>query len=328
MKHKTIFSGIQPSGNPTLGNYLGALRNWVSDQANAECLFSIVDLHAITVDQDPLRLRKGILDVAALLLAIGIDPEESILFAQSQVPQHTQLGWIMESTVTFGELSRMTQFKDKGRGSSTIRASLFTYPALMAADILLYQSTHVPVGDDQRQHLELTRDLAIRFNNRFGEIFLVPEPEISKFGGRIMDLQNPSQKMSKSSQHHGGNIYILEPPEELSKKIMRAVTDTEGKVYFDPENPAKAGVNNLLEIFSIISATSPEVLAEKYTGYGSLKKDLAEALIVHLTPIQNSYKEIRQDEQHLVDVLSTGAEKAQRLAEKTLHQAMDAVGFI
>ncbi len=327
-KTKRVLSGIQPSATPTLGNYLGALKFWVEDQDEADCYYLIVDLHAITVDQSPEVLKEHTLNLAALLLAIGIDTKRSTLFIQSQVPEHAQLGWLMESTVTFGELSRMTQFKEKGKGSNTTRASLFTYPALMAADILLYQTTHVPVGEDQKQHLELARDLALRFNNRYGDTFKVPEPEIPKVGARIMDLQDPLRKMSKSSKAASGNIYLTDTADSVSRKIKRAVTDAENKVYFDPGNPQKAGVNNLLTIFGALTGDDPRDIAERYSGYGALKDDLANALVDTLNPIRSRIVELRSDDTSLIALLREGSAKAQAIASKTLRNAKEAMGLI
>jgi tryptophanyl-tRNA synthetase len=329
MKHeRRVLSGIQPSGSATLGNYVGALKFWVEDQDTSDCLYCIVDLHALTVDQDPASLREQTLQLAALLLAVGIDPNRSTLFLQSQVPHHAELSWIMECVATYGELSRMTQFKDKGKGSSTVRASLFTYPALMAADILLYRATHVPVGDDQKQHLELTRNLATRFNNRYGETFVIPEPEIPKVGARVMDLQDPTRKMSKSSKSDAGNIYLTDTKDAVAKKVQRAVTDTENKVYFDPNNPGKAGVNNLLSIFSALKDEEPNEIAARYSGYGHLKSDLTEVINETLTPIRTKIEELRNDDRHLIELLHNGAEKAAVASRDTLRRAKSAMGLI
>ncbi len=325
---KRVLSGIAPSGAPTLGNYLGALKFWVEDQSSADCFYCIVDLHAITVDQSPSVLKEQTLELAASLLAIGLDPKVSTIFIQSQVPEHTQLGWLMESTATFGELSRMTQFKDKGKGSNVTRASLFTYPALMAADILLYQTTHVPVGDDQKQHLELTRDLALRFNNKYGETFKVPHPEIPSVGARIMDLQDPKRKMSKSSETAAGNIYLTDEPDTIRKKIQRAVTDTENKVRFDPESTQKAGVSNLLTIFGALTNRHPVEIATNYSSYGTLKGDLIEATIETLEPIRKRIAELRCDDAALIGTLREGAHKAQLVARDTFDKAKEAMGLI
>ncbi len=323
-----IFSGIQPSGSVHLGNYLGALRNWVSEQHEADCYYSIVDLHAITAEHNPEALRDATKELATTLFAIGLDPDISCLFVQSHVPEHAQLAWIMESTVTFGELSRMTQFKDKGRGEEKVRASLFTYPALMAADILLYRTDKVPVGDDQRQHIELARDAAARFNNAYGEVFTVPESMIPKVGARVMDLQNPLKKMSKSSSSDAGLIYLNEDPSRIAKKIKRAVTDTENKVAYEPTNPAKAGVSNLLEIYSALTSIPPEDAADRFSNYGALKSELAEIVIEHLTVIQSRIKDISGDPSELLRLLKIGAAKARATASSTLSDAKSAIGFL
>ncbi len=323
-----IFSGIQPSGSVHLGNYLGALRNWVSEQHEADCYYSIVDLHAITAEHNPEALRDATKELATTLFAIGLDPDISCLFVQSHVPEHAQLAWIMESTVTFGELSRMTQFKDKGRGEEKVRASLFTYPALMAADILLYRTDKVPVGDDQRQHIELARDAAARFNNAYGEVFTVPESMIPKVGARVMDLQNPLKKMSKSSSSDAGLIYLNEDPARIAKKIKRAVTDTENKVAYQPANPDKAGVSNLLEIYSALTSIPPEDVADRFSNYGALKSELAEIVIEHLTVIQSRIKDISGDPNELLRLLKIGAAKARATASSTLSDAKSAIGFL
>ncbi len=323
-----ILSGIQPSGSVHLGNYLGALRNWVSEQHEADCYYSIVDLHAITAEHDPRTLRDTTKELATVLFAIGLDPEVSCLFVQSHVPEHAQLGWIMESTVTFGELSRMTQFKDKGKGEEKVRASLFTYPALMAADILLYRADKVPVGDDQRQHIELARNAAARFNNAYGEVFTIPEPMIPKVGARVMDLQNPSKKMSKSSSTDSGIIYLSEDSTSIAKKIKRAVTDTENKLVYEPNNPNKAGVTNLLEIYSAFTSIPPQEVADNFTNYGGLKTELAEVVVDHLTAIQLRIKEISEDPNELLRLLHIGAAKASEIASSTLSDAKNAIGFL
>ncbi len=323
-----ILSGIQPSGSVHLGNYLGALRNWVSEQHEADCYYSIVDLHAITAEHDPRTLRDTTKELATVLFAIGIDPEVSCLFVQSHVPEHAQLGWIMEATVTFGELSRMTQFKDKGKGEEKVRASLFTYPALMAADILLYRADKVPVGDDQRQHIELARNAATRFNNAYGQVFTIPEPMIPKVGARVMDLQNPSKKMSKSSSTDSGLIYLSEDSTSIAKKIKRAVTDTENRLVYEPDNPDKAGVTNLLEIYSAFTSIHPQEVADSFTNYGGLKTELAELVIEHLTAINLRIKEISEDPNELLRLLQIGAAKAREVASSTLYDAKNAIGFL
>lgn len=323
---KTIFSGIQPSGTLTLGNYLGALRQFTELQDDHECYFCIVDEHAITVPQDRLELRKNIRSLAALYLASGINPEKSTLFIQSEVPAHAQLGWMMQSISYIGELERMTQFKDKSEGKSAVSAALFTYPALMAADILLYNTDIVPVGDDQKQHLELTRDLAQRFNNRYNDIFTIPEVRIPKVGARIMSLQDPLKKMSKSDENKKGFISMLDEPKQIIKKIKSAVTDSEGVVKYDKEN--KPGVSNLLTIYSSCTGESIESLEKKYEGkgYGDFKQDVAEAVVNLLEPIQNRYYELIESKE-LDTILDEGAEKASFKANKMLQKAKKAMGL-
>ena len=321
-----VFSGIQPSGRPHLGNYLGALRNWVEDQHEADSFFSVVDLHAITVEQNPAELHQATLELFATLLAVGLDPQVSTIFAQSQVPEHAGLAWLMECTATYGELSRMTQFKDKGRGSESVKAGLFTYPALMAADILLYHADRVPVGEDQKQHLELTRDLAIRFNRLYGKVFTVPEPAIPRIGARVMDLQHPQAKMSKSTASPLGIIYVQDSADDVRKKIAKAVTDTENTVAYDPEN--KPGVSNLLEIFSALNGATPSEIAAHYDSYGKLKVDLTEALNATLGPVREKIDLYLKDTAELEGAMRLGAEKAQSVAAPTLHAAKAAMGFV
>lgn len=323
---EVIFSGIQPSGTLTLGNYLGALKQFVELQDDYECYFCIVDEHAITVPQDRLELRKNIRSLAALYLASGIDPKKATLFIQSEVPAHTQLGWIMQSISYIGELERMTQFKDKSQGKEAVSSALLTYPPLMAADILLYQTNIVPVGDDQKQHLELTRDLAQRFNNRYNEVFTIPEIRIPKVGARIMSLQDPTKKMSKSDTNERGFISMLDEPKRIEKKIKSAVTDSDGVVKYDKEN--KPGISNLLTIYSSCTGESIESLEAKYEGkgYGEFKQDVANAVIQVLQPIQERYKELI-DSDMLDDILDEGAEKAAYVANKTLRKAKKAMGL-
>jgi tryptophanyl-tRNA synthetase len=320
-----IFSGIQPSGELTLGTYLGALRRFVADQASTTSVFCIVDLHAITVPQDPVVLRQRTIDTGALYLASGIDPDQSTLFVQSQVAEHSQLAWLMECTASFGELSRMTQFKEKSERQKFVSAGLFTYPALMAADILLYDTDRVPVGDDQRQHLELTRDVAERFNSRFGSTFAVPEADIPKVGARVMDLQEPTRKMSKSVDSPQGTVLMLDEPAVIERKFKRAVTDNDSEVRFDPE--AKPGVSNLLSILGAATGTAPEVLAERYRQYGPLKTDAAEAVIELLRPVQARHAELSADPAGLVELLAKGADRARVTAAATLERAQIAVGL-
>ncbi|WP_042149010.1 tryptophan--tRNA ligase [Paucisalibacillus sp. EB02] len=323
---KTIFSGIQPSGSLTIGNYIGAIRQFVELQNTHNCFFCIVDEHAITVPQDRLKLRNNIRSLAALYLAAGIDPNKATLFIQSEVPAHTQLGWMMQSINYMGELERMTQFKDKSEGKEAVSAALFTYPSLMAADILLYQANLVPVGDDQKQHLELTRDLAGRFNNRFLEVFTIPEISIPKVGARIMSLQDPVKKMSKSDENVKASIFMLDDPKQIEKKIKSAVTDSEGIVKYDKEN--KPGVTNLLDIHSAFSGESITELETKYKGkgYGDFKQGVADAVIAVLKPIQDRYYEILESSK-LDDILDEGAEKASLIANKTIQKAKKAMGL-
>lgn len=321
-----VFSGIKPTGPVQLGNLLGALRHWVSDQDEAETIFCVVDLHALTVPQDPTELRSRTLELAQLLLAIGIDPDRSTLFVQSHVPEHTELSWILECTAAFGELRRMTQFKDKSTDAEFVSAGLFTYPALMAADILLYDTDRVPVGDDQRQHLELARDLAIRFNHRYGDTFVVPEPSIPKVGARVMDLQHPTRKMSKSDESPQGTILVLEDLASVAKKIKRAVTDTDTEVRFDVE--AKPGVSNLLSILSACTGEAPEVIATRYSRYGDLKADCAEAVVETLRPIQDRYATYTADPTGTAAILARGAERARATATGVLARVRQNLGLL
>jgi tryptophanyl-tRNA synthetase len=326
-----VLSGIQPTADSFhLGNYLGALRQWVKLQDTHETFYCVVDLHAITVEQDPKVLRERTRLSAAQLLAIGVDPERSALFVQSHVPEHAQLSWVLECQTGFGEAGRMTQFKDKASKQGTDRASvgLFTYPVLQAADILLYQAHAVPVGEDQRQHLELTRNLAQRFNNRFGKTFVVPEPHIVKDTAKIYDLQDPTSKMSKSASVANGLIELLEDPKRSAKKIRSAVTDTGHEVVFDAEN--KAGVANLLTIYSALTERSIPELETAYEGkgYGDLKVDLAGILVEFVTPFQESVRSYMDDVAELDKVLARGAERAREVASETLTQVYDRVGFL
>ncbi len=326
-----VFSGAQPSGELTIGNYMGALRQWVQMQDDYDCIYCIVDQHAITVRQDPTELRKRTLDTLALYLACGIDPEKSTIFVQSHVPQHAQLGWALNCYTYFGELSRMTQFKDKSaRHAENINAGLFDYPVLMAADILLYQTNQVPVGIDQKQHLELSRDIAQRFNAIYGDIFTVPDPFIPKGGARVMALQDPSKKMSKSDDNRNNVIALLEDPKAAAKKIKRAVTDSEEppRVAYDLEN--KAGVSNLLDILAgVTGKTIPELEAE-FEGkmYGHLKGAVAEAVSDMLTNIQERFNTFRNDEALLNKIMKEGADKAKTRAQTTLDKVYEAIGFI
>ncbi|MSY48317.1 MAG: tryptophan--tRNA ligase [Actinobacteria bacterium] len=323
-----VLSCIQPTGEVHLGNYLGALRNWVSGQHKADVFHGIVDLHALTVTEEPGIIGRNTLQLAAVLFAVGLDPDVATVFVQSHVPEHSQLGWIMECTVSFGELSRMTQFKDKSakREAEFVSAGLFTYPALQAADILLYDANEVPVGDDQRQHIEITRDIATRFNHRFGETFVIPKSVTPPSGARVMDLLNPTSKMSKSGDEDTGVIYLLDDPAKIEKKFKRAVTDSETEVVFDRER--KPGVSNLLEILAAATGTTPQKAAETYTRYGDLKAASAQAVIAMLEPIQTHYYELLNDQGELMRLLHKGNGRAKEVASKTLSRAQKAIGFL
>jgi tryptophanyl-tRNA synthetase len=321
-----VFSGIKPTGPVQLGNLLGALRIWVEDQHHAECTYCVVDLHALTVPQDPRLLRATTLELATLLLAVGIDPDRSTLFVQSHVHEHAELAWILECTTAFGELRRMTQFKDKSDSAEFVSAGLFTYPALMAADILLYDTDRVPVGDDQRQHLELARDVAGRFNSRYGETFVIPVGVSPAVGARVMDLQHPDNKMSKSDESPQGTVLVLEDLKSVEKKLKRAVTDAETEVRYDPV--AKPGVSNLLSILAATTGRTPEQCAARYTQYGPLKTDTAAAVVEVLRPIQARYAELSADPAAVADILAKGAAKAQSTAADTLARARNAIGLI
>lgn len=323
---KTLFSGVQPTGTITLGNYIGAFRQFIDLQNDNDCIFCIVDQHAITVAQDPQELQNHIRSLAALYLAVGIDPEKSVLFVQSEVPAHAKAGWMMQCISHIGELERMTQFKDKSDGKDAVTAGLLTYPPLMAADILLYQTDIVPVGDDQKQHIELTRDLAERFNKRYGNVLTMPEIQLPKHGARIKSLQDPTKKMSKSDPNQKATIRILDTPKQIEKKIKSSVTDSEGIVAFDPDN--KPGVSNLLTIESALSGTTIPELVAKYEGkgYGDFKASVAEAIINHLTPIQQRYEELLNSPE-LDSILDRGAEKANELANETLVKMEAAMGL-
>jgi tryptophanyl-tRNA synthetase len=321
-----VLSGIQPTGEVHLGNLLGAIRNWVTDQHTADSLYCVVDLHALTMPKDPEELRNGTLRLAQVLMAIGLDPAVCTLFVQSHVPEHTGLAWLLECTVSYGELKRMTQFKDKSDHAEFISAGLFTYPALMAADILLYDADRVPVGDDQRQHLELTRDVAMRFNHRFGETFVIPEAAIPRAGARVMDLQHPTNKMSKSADSPQGTIGVLEDLDGVAKKIKRAVTDTESEVRYDVA--AKPGVSNLLSILAACTGREPEAVAADYHQYGPLKADAAAAVVETLRPIQARYADLVADPGETGRILATGAAKARERASGVLARAQAAMGLL
>jgi tryptophanyl-tRNA synthetase len=323
-----VLSCIQPTGEVHLGNYLGALRNWVSGQHENDVFHGIVDLHALTVTETPGVLGEQTLSLAAMLFAVGLDPDVATVFVQSHLPQHSQLAWIMECTVSFGELSRMTQFKDKAakREADFVSAGLFTYPALQAADILLYDANEVPVGDDQRQHIEITRDIAIRFNHRFGDTFVLPKAVTPKAGARVMDLQNPEGKMSKSSSSEAGIVYLLDEPSVIERKFKRAVTDSDSEVAYDRER--KPGVANLLEILASASGTAPETIATKYSQYGPLKADAGAAVIAMLTPIRTRYHELMNDRGELARLIRRGDERAEAVAAATLARAQHAIGML
>lgn len=323
---KRVFSGVQPTGNIHLGNYLGALRQFVELQEDHECIYCIVDMHAITVPQDPKQLREHILDVAALYLAIGVDPKKSIVFVQSDVPGHAELSWILTCSSYTGELSRMTQFKDKSKNKESAPTGLFTYPVLMAADILLYNTDVVPVGNDQKQHIELCRDLAIRVNGKYPNTFVVPDGRFLKSGARIMALDDPTKKMSKSAENIHSRISLLDEPSKIKKSIMKATTDSDGVVRFDVEN--KPGISNLLNIYSVLSGMSIEELEKKYEGkgYGDFKKDLVEVTVNALAPIRERYEEIRNSEE-LIEVLKEGAKKADTIAQETIARVKENFGL-
>ena len=331
MSKPIILSGCQPSGTLTIGNYFGALSQWDTMQSDNNCFFSLVDLHAITVRQDPKKLKQACYDSLALYLACGIDPNKSTIFLQSHVPAHSQLNWILNCYTQMGELKRMTQYKDKSqKADSNTNAGLFTYPVLMAADILLYGTHIVPVGDDQRQHLELARDIAQRFNQAYGNTFIVPEAKISTSGARIMSLQDPIKKMSKSDDNPNNIIGLLEDPKIIDKKIKRAITDSDDKVRIYYDRQEKPGVSNLLSLLSCATKTPISDLVPQYENkmYGHLKADTSEAIISILTPIQSKFKEIRQDEVLMHSILQKGAHDASKQAELTLKKAHEAIGFI
>ncbi len=325
---KRILSCIQPSGIPTLGNYLGALKNWKTLADEFDGAFAVADLHAITVRQDPAQFRKQISDVLALLLAIGLDPEKSILFIQSQVPAHSQLAWILNCYTQFGEMSRMTQFKDKSQShADNVNVGLFAYPVLMAADILLYQADLVPVGADQKQHLEIARDIAQRFNTLYSPTFTVPEPYIGKQGARVMSLQDPLKKMSKSDPNPKSYISVFDAPDVISKKIKSAVTDSEGSVRFAD---GKEGINNLMGIYACCTGLTNAQIEADFAGkgYGDFKAAVAEAVIEELRPVRERYTQYSTDKAYLKEVAAQGAERASRVANRTLGKVMKKIGFV
>lgn len=328
---KIIFSGVQPSGNLTLGNYLGAIKNWVNLQDEYNCIYAMMDLHTITVRQTPADVRRRTLEVLALYIAAGIDPEKSILFIQSQNPAHAQLSWILNCYTYMGELQRMTQFKDKSaRHAENINAGLFTYPVLMASDILLYQTDYVPVGKDQLQHIEICRDIAQRFNGIYGNVFKIPEGMLSKSGAKIMSLQEPEKKMSKSDPNPKGYISMMDDLNVIAKKIKSAVTDSEGVIEYRENDPSKAGINNLLSIMSAVTGTPIETLAQEYhsMGYGDFKNNVAEAVVECIRPIREEYDRIISDKKYLMDICAKGAEMSQRIAYRTLNKVYKKVGFV
>ncbi len=324
---KIIFSGMQPSGLITLGNYLGALNNWTKLQYDYNCLYCIVDMHAITVRQDPVKLRKQAKELLLQYLAVGLDPEKSILYYQSHVPQHAELGWILNCYTYMGELNRMTQFKEKSLShADNINAGLFTYPVLMAADILLYQTDLVPVGEDQRQHLEITRDIAMRFNGIYGDVFKMPEGYIGKVGARIMALQEPTKKMSKSDENKNNTIALLDEPAVIMNKIKRAMTDSDNEVRYSEDKP---GIRNLIDIYCAVTSKSIQEAEKEFanTGYGTFKKAVGEAVVANLEPIQQKVKELEKNQDYINDVIKQGAEKASVLAQRTLQKVQKKIGF-
>ena len=325
---KVIFSGIQPSGGLTLGNYIGALRNWKNLQAEYDCYYCVVDLHAVTVRQVPAELRRRTYETFALLLALGLDPQENTVFVQSHVAAHSQMCWALNCYTYYGELGRMTQFKEKSeRHPDNINAGLFDYPVLMAGDILLYNTDLVPVGADQKQHLEITRDIAIRFNNIYGDVFRVPEPYIPKLGARVMSLQEPTKKMSKSDENENGFIAILDDPDVIVRKLRRAVTDSEGSVTAREDKP---GVTNLMGILGALSGQTMEQIEDAFAGkgYGDLKTAVADAVIGELSPIQAEYKRLIADKGQLEALMKEGREKAARVANRTMSKVYRKMGFI
>ena len=327
-RRRRALSCIQPSGVPTLGNYLGAMRHWVTMQEEYDCCVAVADLHAITVRQEPAKFRRQISEMFALLLAIGMDPEKSLVFVQSQVPAHAQLAWLLACHTQFGELSRMTQFKDKAqKHADNINAGLFSYPALMAADILLYQPDVVPVGADQKQHCELTRDVAVRFNNLYGNVFTLPEPLIMQSGARIRSLQEPAKKMSKSDENQNAFISLKDDKDAIIRKFTRAVTDSEARVCM---GEGKDGVNNLIEIYAAVTGKTPDDIAREFEGrgYGDFKLAVGEAVAQALAPIQQRFDTLMKDKAQLESLMRVGAERASAVAERTLKKAMKKMGFV
>lgn len=329
MEKKVILSGIQATGDLTLGNYIGALKNFVKMQDEYDCYYMIANLHALTVRREPKELKNNALKILASYIAAGIDPDKSTIFLQSQVQEHAELGWVLDCYTYMGELSRMTQFKDKSsKHADNINAGLFTYPSLMAGDILLYQADLVPTGEDQKQHVELTRDLAERFNKLYGDTFKIPKPYIPKVGARIMGLQDPRSKMSKSSTIPNDTILLVDTPEEILKKVKKAVTDSEGIVKYDEEN--KPGISNLMEIYGIITGQTMEEIEKEFdgAGYGTFKVSVAEAIIKELEPFHNKYNELMANPEYLEEIYNKGAEKARRVASKTVESVYEKIGLI
>lgn len=320
-----VLSGIRPTGRFHLGNYLGALKSWAQQQYLAESFYMIVDLHALADNLDPDELKQNCINSACFLLAIGIDPEKSVLFLQSQVPYHTELTWILSAVTNFGELNRMTQFKEKAGKKELASVALFTYPVLMAADILLYRANKVPVGEDQKQHLELTRDVAGRFNKKFGEVFVIPEPLIPEKAARVMDLQNPEKKMSKSEKSDLGIIYLDDDEQAIKKKISKAVTDSSNQIVFDPDN--RPGVSNLLSILGALTDKDPNQLATQFQNYKDLKEALVEQLINELTPIREKYLELKNTPELVKNIIFNGSEKAKKTSKEVLIKAKSKVGL-
>ena len=322
-----IFSGIQPSGDAHIGNYSGGFRQYAATQERGESFFCIVDLHTITIQHDPEALREGTLDIAAMLFATGLDPERSTVFAQSHVTAHAEAAWLLSSVTSYGQLGRMTQFKEKSAEQEFVSAALYTYPVLMAGDILLYQTDIVPIGDDQRQHLELARDVAQRFNSRYGETFVVPEGVYPETGARVMNLQEPNVKMSKSRGVESGTVFMLDPPETIRKKVKSAVTDSGSDVRYDPDE--KPGISNLIELLTVVTGESIKDVEGRYdgSGYGQFKGDVADAIVAALEPIQQRYRELRSDPAELQRLLAMGAEKARASSAPTLSLMYERLGF-
>ena len=329
MEKKVILSGIQATGNLTLGNYIGALKNFVKMQDEYDCYYMIANLHALTVRREPEELRNNTLKIIATYIAAGIDPEKSCIFLQSQVPEHSELSWVLNCYTYMGELNRMTQFKDKSeKHADNINSGLFTYPVLMASDILLYQANLVPTGHDQKQHLEITRNIAERFNNLYGKTFEIPEPFIPKVGARIMGLQDPTSKMSKSCENPNDSIFLIDTPEQIIKKIKKAVTDSEGIVRYDIEK--KPGISNLMEIYSILENKSLEEIEKEFKGqnYGVFKQKVADSIIKALEPFHKKYKELMENPKYLEEICEKGAKKARELASKTVKDVYEKIGII